>query len=236
MVQDLDLLSFYTYREANAGDKDWYVSLLLDRNNPLLDPDTAEARIYPRNASNYQYYQGLWMLVDESVLLVDIGGTLSTFANFLSGAYASYTITGVKVATETLAGFEGMISDIDITFTGKDDLVFLMEFNTNNNIIGGPDASISIQNKNISLKLGSQSVILVDGENETMTIQGGPLSILSALGNHLDMGGFNISNISAPSELNQVANKQYVDGFFDQIVAQMQWFNSTLQTDTPLTF
>ena len=64
LVSALATLSFYTYREANADDKDWYLSLLLDRDNPLLPPDTPEVKIYPRNASNYQYYSGLWMLVD----------------------------------------------------------------------------------------------------------------------------------------------------------------------------
>ena len=61
------------------------MSLLLDRNNPLLSPDTPEVRIFPRNASNYQYYSELWMLVDQSVLMVDIAGTVSSFASFISG-------------------------------------------------------------------------------------------------------------------------------------------------------
>ena len=37
-----------------------------------------------------------------------------------------------------------MISDIDIGFTGKDDLIFLMEFSTNTSVIGGPDATLFV--------------------------------------------------------------------------------------------
>ena len=63
-MSDLSTLSFYTYRDANAGDKDWYISFVIDRINPNLAPDTKTFRIYPRNASNYEYYEDLWMLVD----------------------------------------------------------------------------------------------------------------------------------------------------------------------------
>ena len=42
---------------------------------------------------------------------------------------------------------------------------------------------------------------------------------MSVLSNNLNMGGFSISNLGMPTEVTQVANKQYVDQFFDQMVA-----------------
>ena len=150
--------------------------------------------------------------------MLDNAGTLVSFAQFTTGAYASYQITSIQIATETLAGFDGMISDIDIGFTGKDDLIFLMEFSTNSTVIGGPDSTLFLQNKNIILKTGSTSIML-DGNNDQMTIDGPSLRILSTLAGDLDLGGFSIKNCVIPSTVTQVANKQYVDGFFDQLVA-----------------
>lgn len=62
-----------------------------------------------------------------------------------------------------------MISDIDITFTGKDDLLFLMENSTNSTIIGGADATVFVQNKNIVFSTAN-STLLLDGNNGQVTI------------------------------------------------------------------
>jgi hypothetical protein len=111
-----------------------------------------------------------------------------------------------------------MISDIDIGFTGKDDLIFLMEFSTNSTVIGGPDATLFVQNKNIILKTGLNSIML-NGDNDQMMIDGPSLRILSTLAGDLNLGGFSLTNVAMPSGITQAANKQYVDGFFDQLVA-----------------
>ena len=39
IVSDLSTISFYTFRDANADNKDWYISFIVDRANPALDPD-----------------------------------------------------------------------------------------------------------------------------------------------------------------------------------------------------
>ena len=50
------------------------------------------------------------------------------------------------------------------------------------------------------------------------------------------MGGNKILNIGTPSDIADVANKAYVDSYFDQLIAQMQWLNGTISNDTAFSF
>ncbi len=76
----------------------------VNQSNQLVTP---QFNIYPRNASNFEFYEDIWMSVDKNVIQFSVGNNLVSFDNFINSEYGTYKVIQIVIGTEELSGFEG---------------------------------------------------------------------------------------------------------------------------------
>lgn len=100
-------------------------------------------------------------------------------------------------------------------FTGNRSIEFVVNQTLNSTVIGGPDATLTILNKDLTFTQDGKDIFTIDGNNEAIVMKEYGLTLLSKLNNNIDMNGNNLVNIANITDPTSVVNKTYVDTFFD---------------------